>query len=354
MKKIEKDKIIKFLKNLNGNSYLFVAIVLLAILVTLRLFVIFTPVDIDSQQMKITIPRGANLSQIASQLKDEGIINNPKSFILAAHLMLKHRSLKAGFFNLQDVKNYRSLIITLSTAQVHSIRITIPEGYQSRQIAVLVANQLNFIPDEFLRLMDNRQLLTELGIESPTFEGYLFPETYYFNDSDTPEEVIRRMVGLFRKMVSDTILQAIKMSNRSLHEVLTLASIVEGECMVDDERPLVASLYINRLKKGMRLESDPTIQYIIPDGPRRLLKDDLYIQSPYNTYRNRGLPPGPINNPGLKSIEAATWPADTDYLYMVAVGDGTHSFHSDYNSFLRAKRRFQRVRRNVARNNKGK
>jgi len=345
----------KFLQDVNENNYVFVAIVLIAILVTLRLFIIFTPVNIRPQQMKIIIPRGANLSQIAGQLVDQKIINNSKSFVLAAHLMLKNRQLKAGFFNLQNVRDYRSLIHTLATSQVHVIKVTVPEGYQAKQIARLVAGQLNFEAGEFFRLLDDEKILNDLEIESPSLEGYLFPETYYFNDSDNPEDVIRRMLGHFKGMVTDSILQAIKTSNRTLHEVLTLASIVEGECMTDDERPLVASVYVNRLKKRMRLESDPTIQYIIPDGPRRLLKADLEIQSPYNTYRNRGLPPGPINNPGLKSILAATWPAETGYLYMVAVGDGTHSFHNDYDSFLRAKRRFQRVRRQVARNtNKGK
>ncbi len=350
MDKFKVDRVTKFLQDVNENNYVFVSVVLVAIFVTLRLFIIFTPVNIHPQQMKIIIPRGANLSQIAGQLVDQKIINNSKSFVLAAHLMLKNRQLKAGFFNLQNVKDYRSLILTLATSQVHVIKVTVPEGYQAKQIARLVAGYLNFEAGEFFQLLDNQKILNDLGIESPSLEGYLFPETYYFNDSDNPEDVIRRMVGLFNEMVTDSILQAIKQSNRTLHEVLTLASIVEGECMVDDERPLVASVYVNRLKKRMRLESDPTIQYIIPDGPRRLLKTDLEIQSPYNTYRNRGLPPGPINNPGIKSILAATWPAETGYLYMVAVGDGTHSFHNDYDSFLRAKRRFQRVRRQVARN----
>ena len=355
MNKAKIDRIKKFLQGINENSYVFLAEVLIVILIILRLMIILTPVNIHPQKTKITIPRGANLSRIAGQLVDQNIINNPRSFILATHLMLKHRELKAGFFNLQNVKNYGSLIRTLSTSQVHPVKMTIPEGLQSKQIADLLADQLNFKAAEYMQLMDDKKLLTGLGIESPSLEGYFFPETYYFNDSDSPEDVIRRMVGQFYKLVNDSVLTAIEASNRTLHEVLTLASIIEGECMVDDERSQVASVYINRLKKRMRLESDPTIQYIIPDGPRRLLKADLEIQSPYNTYRNRGLPPGPINNPGIKSILAATWPAETDYLYMVAVGDGTHSFHSDYDNFLRAKRRFQRVRRKVARNtNKGK
>ncbi|MGC9363373.1 MAG: endolytic transglycosylase MltG [Fidelibacterota bacterium] len=342
----------KFFSDINESQYLSIVIVLLAILYTLRLSIIYTPVMIPDNKVKISISRGSNLSEIADQLKEHGIIRNQKSFVLAAHLMLKNRALKAGFFNLQNVHNYRSLLKTLSTSQNHAVKITIPEGYHTRQIAALLAQQLNFEAEDFLKLITDVTVLEELQIESPSLEGYLFPETYYFNDSDQPIDVIRRMVALFHEMVDDSIRQAIQTSGRTLHEVLTLASIVEGECMVDSERPLVASVYVNRLKKRMRLESDPTIQYIIPDGPRRLLKEDLKIKSPYNTYRNWGLPPGPINNPGIASIRAATWPAETGYLYMVAVGDGTHSFHDNYNSFLRAKRRFQRVRREVAQNMK--
>lgn len=341
-----------FLTKLAKNNHVFVAIVLLVIILLLRFFVLSTVVRIDQESIKIIIPNGCNLSQIAVQLQEREIINNPKSFILAAHLMLKSKSLKAGFFNLQRVKHYRSLIRTLSTSQVHSVRITVPEGYQVKQIARLLVGQLNFAYDEFMHYMNYTTVLRQLGIESPSLEGYLFPDTYDFNDSDNPLIVIQKMVNRFHEMVDDSIRNAIRNSNRSLREVLALASIVEGECMIDNERSLVASVYVNRLRKRMRLESDPTIQYIIPDGPRRLLKNDLDIDSPYNTYRKRGLPPGPINNPGIKSIIAATWPAKTNYLYMVAVGDGTHSFTSDYDSFLKAKRRFQRVRRKVARNAK--
>lgn len=345
-----KDLLLKLAKN----NYLFVGICLVVIILSLRFFVLSIPVHVDQENIKITIPKGRNLSQITEQLQEREIISNPKSFVLAAHLMFKNKSLKAGFFNLQRVKNYRSLIRTLSTSQVHSVRITVPEGYQVKQIARLLAGQLNFAYNEFMHYMNDTTVLRQLGIESPSLEGYLFPDTYDFNDSDNPLIVIQKMVNRFHEMVDDSIRNAIRTSNRSLHEVLALASIVEGECMIDNERSLVASVYANRLRKRMRLESDPTIQYIIPDGPRRLLKTDLDIDSPYNTYRKRGLPPGPINNPGIKSIIAATWPAKTDYLYMVAIGDGTHSFTNDYDSFLKAKRRFQSVRRKVTRDAKRK
>jgi UPF0755 protein len=345
-----KNSLFKLVKN----NYVFIAIVLVVTISSVRFLTLSIPVYINQENAKFTIPKGANLSRIADLLYKKGIINNPESFILAARFMFKSESLKAGYFNLQSAKTHRSLIRILSNSRAHAIRITVPEGYQSRQIARLLADQLNFTSTEFMQYSHDSTFLETLGIHSGSLEGYLFPDTYDFNDSDDPTGVIRKMVGRFHEMVNDSIRQAIIASNRTLHEVLTLASIVEGECMVDDERPIVASVYINRLRKRMRLESDPTIQYIISDGPRRLLSKDLEIESPYNTYKNRGLPPGPINNPGIKSIIAATWPAKTDYLYMVAVGDGTHNFTRDYDSFLKAKRRFQRVRRQVARGAKRK
>jgi len=212
----------------------------------------------------------------------------------------------------------------------------------------LLANQLSFTAEEFMQYLNDKTLLQQLGIQSPSLEGYLFPDTYDFIDMDGPPTVIRRMVNHFFQIIDDSLLNEITASKRSLHAVLTLASIIEGECLVDEERPIVASVYLNRLRRRMRLESDPTIQYILPDGPRRLLNSDIEIDSPYNTYRRRGLPPGPINNPGLKSILAAIRPANTNYLYMVAVGDGTHSFTHDYDEFLKAKRHFQRIRRKIA------
>ena len=135
----------------------------------------------------------------------------------------------------------------------------------------------------------------------------------------------------------------------NLHEAVILASIIQGEVMIDDEAPIVSAVYHNRLKRGIPLAADPTIQYLLPDGPRRLLNKDLEIDSPYNTYKNRGLPPGPVNNPGRIAIEAAINPADVDYIYFVAKGDGSHAFNRTHSGHLRDKQKFQQVRREVAR-----
>jgi UPF0755 protein len=342
------NKISKLLYRVITEPVVFSVLIVCIVLISFRFTILSTPVRINYNSQKFTIPRGTNLSRIASLLDEKKIIPAKNTFILAAHLMSRNKSLKAGVFDLEQAKDYRSLLNILSNPQAHSIRITIPEGYQTKQIAALLANRLNFTAEEFMQHLNDKRLLKRLGIQSPSLEGYLFPDTYDFIDTDDPPMLIRRMVNHFFQILDDSLLNEITASKRSLHEILTLASIVEGECVVDEERPVVASVYLNRLRRRMRLESDPTIQYILPDGPRRLLNSDIEIDSPYNTYRRRGLPPGPINNPGLKSILAAIRPAETNYLYMVAVGDGTHSFTSDYDEFLKAKRHFQKVRRKIA------
>ena len=341
-------KISKVLYNVITEPVVFSILIVGIVMISFRFTILSTPVRIKANTQRFTIPRGIGLSQIASSLEEKKIITAKNTFILAAHLMSKNRSLKAGVFDLEQAKDYRSLVNILANSQAHSIRITIPEGYQTKQIAALLANQLSFTAEEFMQYLNDKTLLQQLGIQSPSLEGYLFPDTYDFIDMDDPPTVIRRMVNHFFQIIDDSLLNEITASKRSLHAVLTLASIIEGECLVDEERPIVASVYLNRLRRRMRLESDPTIQYILPDGPRRLLNSDIEIDSPYNTYRRRGLPPGPINNPGLKSILAAVRPANTNYLYMVAVGDGTHSFTHDYDEFLKAKRHFQRIRRKIA------
>ena len=153
---------------------------------------------------------------------------------------------------------------------------------------------------------------------------------------------------------SEKVRNSLKELNMTQHQILTLASIIEGEAILDNERPLISSLYHNRLKKGMRLQADPTIQYILDGPPRRLLIKHLEIDSPYNTYKYSGLPPGPINNPGKASILAAIFPAETNYLYMVAVGDGSHTFSTNLTDHNRAKEEFDKVRRKVAREKRNK
>ncbi len=188
-----------------------------------------------------------------------------------------------------------------------------------------------------------------LGVNAASLEGYLYPNTYSFFWGVSPREIIRTMVQEFYHHVGDSLRQRAAALGLTVHQALTLASIIEGEAVVDSERALIAAVYHNRLRQGILLQADPTIQYIVPGPPRRLRNRDLEIASPYNTYRYPGLPPGPVNNPGLVSIRAALYPAPVNYLYFVARGDGSHVFSRTLEEHLRAKRDFDRVRARVRR-----
>jgi len=328
-------------------------IILVTFVTALALFVhlIFsTPIQHPDTSHEIKIAQGSNLTEITQILRQQGIISYPRIFKLATILKFKSNQLKAGYFNLDQINSVGELVDLLAQAQNFTVKVTIPEGLTAQRIAQLLATKLEFSAQRFQSKINDPDFIKSLPypIKSNSLEGYLYPSTYDFYKTDTPDQVIQKMVKHLFLQISDSMIQQIEDSGRTLHEVLTLASLVEGECMLDSERPQVASLYLNRLNKNMRLESDPTIQYIIPDGPRRLLNKDLEVDSPYNTYRYRGLPPGPINNPGLKSILAAILPAQTDYLYMVANGDGSHTFTENYQNFLKAKRKFQKIRQQVA------
>lgn len=324
------------------------------ILLVLVLAVIFTfslylfPVNSSYTHKVVSIPKGANLTEISNLLAEKKIIDHPRAFILVTKLMFKGKSLRAGLYRLSEVQNYYHLIKNLSNTTINTVRIVIPEGYQSRNIASLLSTKIGLDSIEFMQKVNSPAYAKQLNISATNLEGYLFPDTYDFSNSETTDDIIFTLVDHFNQVVNDSIRRVTGATGRKLHEILTMASIIEGECKVDEERAIVASVYYNRLRRGMRLESDPTIQYIIPDGPRRLYEKHLLIVSPYNTYKYRGLPPGPVNNPGLKSIQAAISPSKTNYKYMVANGDGTHTFTSDYESFLEAKQKLQRIRRQIS------
>jgi len=344
-------KMRKFVRDNNG--WYFAGSFSLGILIVCMLYIVVLTGPVEYRTRFVHIPEGFSAKRIALLLEKEGVIKDKDQFLLATRLLFRSKSLKAGKFELKGVRNLFELILKLSSPSPYYIKVTIPEGATSRHIAQIVEHRLGIRKEDFLNKVSDKNLLIKYGINSPSLEGYLFPDTYFFGEADSAERVIEVMVDRFFEVVNDSIRKEIRKKGMNLNQVLTLASIVEGECKFDFERPIVASLYLNRLKGGMRLEADPTIQYIIPDGPRRLYSKDLKIDSPYNTYKYRGLPPGPVNNPGMRSILAVLNPAKTDFLYMVANGDGTHTFTKDYNEFLKAKRNLQRLRKLYSPNGEG-
>ncbi|MFQ5771583.1 MAG: endolytic transglycosylase MltG, partial [bacterium] len=255
--------------------------------------------------------------------------------------------IKAGKYHVAGGTSGYRLLRQLVDGKVTIEWVTIPEGKYARQIASILKQKVEIDSSRFMQFVNDPDFTQKFGIQAATLEGFLFPDTYGFCWGMKSEEIISIMVKQFKAQFNDTLQARTKELGFSNLELITLASIVEGEAVIDSEREIIAAVYHNRLKKRMPLQADPTIQYIIKNGPRRLLKQDLAIDSPYNTYKYSGLPPGPINNPGLASIKASLYPANVNYLYFVANGDGSHTFSKTFNEHLRAKARFDRFRKKI-------
>jgi UPF0755 protein len=297
-----------------------------------------------SRHLPVSIERGASVMQIAAILEEQDVISNRFLFLIAARFFEKSDKLKAGTYLFTEPMSIIGVLNDLAAGR-HRIElwVTIPEGLSAKRIAQILKGTSDIDTKRFLDLASDRDYAESLGIDAPGLEGYLFPDTYLFKVHDKPEHIISLMVGRFKSKVDRNMLDRMKKRGRSLHEIMTMASIVEGETRVPGERARVAGVYYNRLDCGMLLQADPTIQYIIPDGPRRLLYEDLRIKSPYNTYRIKGLPPGPINNPGLECIEAAIDPERHGYLFFVANGRGGHTFSRTYEEHNRAVAEYRKL-----------
>ena len=298
----------------------------------------------------MTIQRGMTPQDISILLEEQDVVRSTKSFLLGAHLMGVTRKLQAGRYILREQMTNFAVLRKLYRGEVSYEKITIPEGSRATKIASILHASVNVDSLEFIRLVMDTAFSRSVGFDGSTLEGYLYPDTYRFHMNTSAEELIRTMVSRFREVFVDSMVERARERGFSIHETVTLASIVEGEAALESERPIIAALYQNRLKRRMLLQADPTIQYVIKDGPRRLLNKDLLIDSPYNTYIHPGLPPGPVNNPGSASVLAVLYPDPADFLYMVANGDGSHTFSRTMREHLKAKARFDRVRRNVRRN----
>lgn len=298
----------------------------------------------------IRIPRGSSLRQIAEILQEEELLRSPTLFVWLGRLNGYQHQLKAGVFRVPTHLSAPELLKYLTHPKPATIKVTFPEGEPLVVFASIVQQRLGIDSAQFVQLATDPAFCRELGISASSLEGYLLPETYFFPYDITPEEILRHLVHQTLKIFKpDSIQQQMARLGMNMHQILTLASIIEGEAMVDSERVLISSVYHNRLKRGWLLQADPTIQYLIPGRPRRLLLKDLEIDSPYNTYKYPGLPPGPINNPGKRSIMAALYPANTSYMYFVATGDGGHHFSTTAKEHAYWKKKFDQVRRQVRR-----
>jgi UPF0755 protein len=308
---------------------------------------LFWPFRVEPSEVRID--PGASAAQVARTLRENRLIPSELAFRVSVRVLGASRRLESGRYTFASPQSCFSIIRTLRNGRVMQTSVTLPEGITVSRMAGILARSLDVDSAAFLRAASDSGRARQSGIPASSLEGYLFPDTYRFSTSATVDEILSVLIGGFNRALTDSLRCRISERGYTIHQVVTLASLVEGEALREEERPLIAAVYINRLRIGMALQACPTIQYLIPDGPRRLLNRDLLIESPYNTYLHPGLPPGPVNNPGMASIRAVLNPAPVNYLYMVANGDGSHTFSTNLDAHNRAKQRLEKLRRELAR-----
>jgi UPF0755 protein len=338
----------------NLSIYLMKSVFVLLLIVPLIIVLIvdyFKVPDLDEEleRVEFIIPKGASIQSIADSLLVKRLIEDKELFILWITTLDKDRSIKAGYYEIPKGLTYAQLISFLSKAPPKEIKVTLIEGWGLKDIATQLHKTINISKDKFLALTRDSTFISSFGIEAASLEGYLLPDTYLFYWGVDEKTALQFLVNQCLNIFNDSVKAQIARYNMNIHQILTLASIIEGEAIFDEEREIISSVYHNRLNRRIKLQADPTIQYILEGPPRRLLYKDLEIDSPYNTYKYYGLPPGPISNPGKKSILAAIYPAATKYIYFVAKGDGKHVFSTNASDHQKAKAQFDRIRREVNR-----
>lgn len=337
--------------------YLIPLNVILAAFIVYQIF--YSKYDWDGPaEKKFIIEQGKNLDEIITALKKDDIISNSFLFKLSVKLSGKEGDIISRIYVFKNGMSNSDLIDQLTDKDNNRlVRVTIPPGYSIKRMAKLLEKKLNLSADKFIREASNDSLIKLTGYEGKinNLEGFLFPDSYDVSPDISEKGLVQILFNEFRKKVMDNADLRAKIEERetTLLNTLTLASIIEGETLIDQEKPTIAGVYLNRLNKGMKLEADPTVQYALPDGPKsRLLYEDLKINSPYNTYLNKGLPPGPINNPGLASIKAALSPEEHKYIFFVATGEGGHKFSETYDQHLSAIAEYRKKLREKKNNNK--
>lgn len=299
------------------------------------------PPNTEPVEQTVVVQSGQGFKALSTLLYRNGMILHPVKFRLFARIKGYDKRIKAGEYMISSAMTPEKILETMVDGKVYLHRLTIPEGYNLKQIAQAVETAGFASEADFLKAATDPDLVRAKGIDAQTFEGYLFPDTYYFPRGVTPENIISTMVKRFWSVFKPEWEEQTKTLGFTVHQVITLASIIEKETAVSAERPIISSVFHNRLKRHMRLESDPTVIYGMGNYNGNITRKDLERPTPYNTYTMKGLPPGPISNTGAKAIEAALYPADTKFLYFVSRNDQTHHFSTNFKDHNRAVRKFQ-------------
>ena len=315
----------------------------LSIAITILIIFFTSILSVNNREVNssiITIEKGMSLNSVSNLLLENEIIVNQNIFKLKVITRGLASKIPTGRFLIDGKISDAILIDLIFNKGPIKLKLTIPEGSQSKNLFKDINTLLNTDYD-FNKYFNSTEILEQYKVDASSLEGYLYPDTYYLYHDSSPEEIIDILLSEFWKKFDENLQDRANQLGFSVHEVVTLASIIEGEAMLDSERSTISSVYHNRLKINMKLQADPTIQYIIPGPPKTLSNRDLRIESDYNTYQNYGLPPGPINNPGIASIKAALYPEDTNFLFFVAQGDGSHAFTTNEKDHEEAKRMYK-------------
>jgi len=294
----------------------------------------------------VEVPAHKGIIEVAEILDDAGVIRSRVGFVLLTLARGSFRSLKAGEYQIPQGTNTVKVLELLEGGKVLQHLVTFQEGSSLGELARQLETERLTPAGDILRVAKDAVFLKTLDVQADSVEGYLFPDTYQFVKGMTPEEILARMVARLREKISPEILAEARQREMTMHQLLTLASIIEKEAVESSEMPLISAVFWNRLKRDMPLQADPTVQYAVGKDRKRLTREDLQVDSPYNTYRRQGLPPGPIASPGRAAIQAAVRPAKVGYLYFVAMDDRHHQFStnlSDHNAAV-ARYRLARTR----------
>lgn len=302
----------------------------------LLIFTFFTGNKYDGPSPKrIQISRGEPLSKIAASLYEAKIIPSKFNFKLAAFLYAAEKRIQAGRYDIPSGLSYFDILDKFIKGEGDLLKtVDVYDGISITGLKNKLSKTVSVNPHEFASIITDKKFLNKIGFKGNSLEGYLLPGDYDIYEKSSAEEVAAAMYKNFSRFFNDSLKHCAQKLGYSVHQVVTMASIVQGETRNESEMPVIAGVYYNRLKIGMRLQADPTVQYLQEKGWKRLSFNDLKNDSPYNTYRHSGLPPGPINNPGKKAILASLSPKAHSYLFFVADGKGTHKFSKNFTEHL--------------------
>lgn len=303
------------------------------------------PFGNPSQRQVLRIPVGSSFSDAARLLHQRNLIKNDWAFEWMGRLLGADRSIIPGEYEFTGGMAPVDVLDKITKGEIVQYAVTIPEGYSIEQIADILQEKGLVNKDEFIQLTQDPKFLARLNFQADDLEGYLFPDTYHFTQQVEPEVMVKIMLEQFKQVWTEQLQARAAELGMSVHQIMTLASVIEKETGDPQERGLISGVFHNRLRKKIPLQSDPTVIYGLAHFDGNLSKEDLTVDSPYNTYRFRGLPPGPIASPGEASIRAALYPIPTNYLYFVSRNDGSHQFSITLAEHNLAVKKYQLQRR---------